>query len=127
LDTRNKIIRVEEAAALAGGEKRITVVTGSFDVLLAGHIRELDDARASDPDALLLVAVVAPEHPLVEARGRAEMVAALAMVDYVVSLEDHEMERFLAAFREERMVRLEAAHKQRLRELKEHVERRQSG
>jgi len=125
LDTRTKIIPLEHACALVRGERPVTVVTGSFDVLLAGHVRELDAARANAPDAILLVAVTTPEPPLLAARARAEMVAALGMVDYVVVLDHHEME-FLKAFPADRIVRLEVAHADRLRELKQHVERRQS-
>ena len=56
--------------------------------------------------------------------ARAEMVAALAMVDYVVSLEALQIESLLAAFPAERIVRVEAAHQQLTRELIEHVRRR---
>ena len=126
MDTRTKIITPEEACALARSPKIAALATGYFDVLLAAHIRELDRVRGSLPDALLLVALGAPEQPLLDARARAEMVAALAMVDYVVSLEDRQMESLLAAFPAERIVRLEAAHEQRMRELIQHVHRRQS-
>ena len=102
------------------------LATGHFDVLLAAHVRELDQVRESLPDAVLLVALGTPAQPLLDARARAEMVAALAMVDYVVSLEDRQMESLLAAFPAERIVRLEAAHEQRMRELIQHVHRRQS-
>jgi hypothetical protein len=54
------------------------------------------------------------------------MVAALAMVDYVVSVEASEAEGFLAAFSAAPIVRLEDAHRGRMRQLIEHVHRRQS-
>jgi len=128
VDTRNKIIAPEEACALARGPRNAALATGYFDVLLAAHVRELDQVRHSLPDAgaVLLVALRTPEQPLLDVRARAEMVAALAMVDYVVSLEDRQMESLLAAFPAERIVRLEAAHEQRMRELIQHVHRRQS-
>ncbi len=126
MDTRTKIVTPEEACALARGRQIAVLVTGYFDVLLAAHIRELDRARESLPDAVLLVALGSPEQPLLDTRARAEMAAALAMVDYVVSLEDRQMESLLAAFPGERIVRLEAAHEQRMRELIQHVHRRQS-
>jgi bifunctional ADP-heptose synthase (sugar kinase/adenylyltransferase) len=126
VDTRTKIVTPEEACALARGRQIAVLVTGYFDVLLAAHIRELDRARESLPDAVIFVALGTPEQPLLDVRARAEMVAALAMVDYVVSLEDRQMESLLAAFPGERIVRLEAAHEQRMRELIQHVHRRQS-
>jgi bifunctional ADP-heptose synthase (sugar kinase/adenylyltransferase) len=126
VDTRSKIITPEDACALARGGKPATLVTGYFDVLLAAHVRELSQARESLPDGILLVAVGTPEEPVLGARARAEMVAALAMVDYVVSLDSRQMESLLAAFPPERIVRLEATHEQRMRELIQHVHRRQS-
>lgn len=126
MDTRTKIITPEQACALARGPRNASLATGYFDVLLAAHVGELDRVRHSLPDALVLVALGTPEHPLLDVRARAELVAALAMVDYVVSLEDRQMESLLAAFPAERIVRLEAAHEQRMRELIQHVHRRQS-
>jgi bifunctional ADP-heptose synthase (sugar kinase/adenylyltransferase) len=126
VDTRSKIISVEAAIALAGGDRLTLLVTGPFDVLLAVHLRELAGARESLPDALLLVAIAEPPHPLLNTRARAEMVAALAMLDYVVSLEEPHIESLLATFPPDRIVRLEAAHQQHMRELIEHVRRRQS-
>jgi glycerol-3-phosphate cytidylyltransferase-like family protein len=111
---------------LVGGGNQLIIITGTFDVLLADHIRELDEARNRQPHAALLVAVVTPDQPLLDTRARAEMAAALAMVDYVVSLEGPETEHFLAAFPASCIVRLEEVHARRLRELKEHVKRRQS-
>ena len=126
MDTRTKIVTPEQACALARGPRNAALATGHFDVLLAAHIRELDRMRDSLPLEVLLVALGTPQQPLLDARARAEMVAALAMVDYVVSLEDRQMESLLAAFPAERIVRLEAAHEQRMRELIQHVHRRQS-
>jgi bifunctional ADP-heptose synthase (sugar kinase/adenylyltransferase) len=126
VDTRTKIITPEEACALARGPGKAALATGYFDVLLAAHVRELQRVRDSLPDAVLLVALGTPGQPLLDARARAEMVAALAMVDYVVSLEDRQMESLLAAFPTEHIVRLEAAHEHRMRELIQHVHQRQS-
>ena len=126
MDTRTKIIKLEEACALARGSQNAVLATGYFDVLLAAHAREFYRVREGLPDAVIFVALGTPEQPLLDVRARAEMVAALAMVDYVVSLEDRQMDSLLAAFRAERIVRLEAAHEQRMRELIQHVHRRQS-
>jgi len=126
VDTRTKIISPEQACALARGDRPAALVTGQFDVLLAAHVRELGRVRESLPGGVLLVALAAPARPLLDVRARAEMVAALAAVDYVVSLEDRQMEGLVAAFPPERVVRLEAAHEQRMRELIQHVHRRQS-
>jgi bifunctional ADP-heptose synthase (sugar kinase/adenylyltransferase) len=127
VDTRTKILTAEEAGALGRGSEQVVLATGYFDVLLAAHLRDLERVRESLPeDAVLLVALGTPEQPLLDGRARAEVVAALAVVDYVVSLEKQQMERLLPVFPEQRRVRLEAAHQERMRELIEHVHRRQS-
>lgn len=127
MDTRTKILTAEEAGALGRGSEQVVLATGYFDVLLAAHLRDLERVRESLPeDAVLLVALGTPEQPLLDGRARAEVVAALAVVDYVVSLEKQQMERLLPVFPEQRRVRLEAAHQERMRELIEHVHRRQS-
>jgi rfaE bifunctional protein nucleotidyltransferase chain/domain len=70
--------------------KRVVFTNGCFDLLHVGHVRYLDEARAAGD--LLVVAVnddasvrrlKGPERPLVTAAARAEVVAALAVVDYV--------------------------------------------
>ena len=126
MDTRTKIITSEQAESLARESSDATVITGHFDVLLLAHARELDYIRAHFPDALLFVALTAPEQPLLSDRARAELVAALAVVDYVVSLEERQMATLLAAFRADRIIRLEATHERQMRELIQHAHRRQS-
>lgn len=83
MDTRAKII---DAARLEEVQRngRLRIVSGYFDVLLAEHVRRLREIRAADPGATLVVALRIPPDPLLDARARAELVAALEMVDYVV-------------------------------------------
>jgi bifunctional ADP-heptose synthase (sugar kinase/adenylyltransferase) len=81
LDTRTKIIPLQEL------EERLRshaaqCVSGHFDPLLAEHVRRLEEAR--EPGRLLVVEITNPAQPLLAQRARAELVAALAMVDYVV-------------------------------------------
>jgi len=63
-------------------EKPACWVAGYFDPLLAEHARRLNEHVA--PGRLLIVEVMNPARPLLAQRARAELVAALAMVDYVV-------------------------------------------
>lgn len=58
------------------------LVTGCFDPLLAGHARRLGEIARSE--GALFVAVLDPVQPILPARARAELVAALGVVDYVV-------------------------------------------
>ena len=57
-------------------------VSGHFDPLLAEHVDRIEESR--EPGRPLVVEVTNPEHPLLAQRARAELVAALAMVDFVV-------------------------------------------
>jgi hypothetical protein len=53
-------------------------------VLLAGHALALRKVRDGTPDAALLIVLIPPSVPLLPDRARAELAAALDMVDYVV-------------------------------------------
>jgi len=91
----NKIIPRAQLPAL--GERlrlegrRIAFANGCFDLLHVGHVRFLEGA-AEHGDALVVgvnsdqsvAALKGPGRPLLPARARAELVAALESVDYVV-------------------------------------------
>ena len=77
MDTRSKILT--PAAALALRERPFAIVTGTFDVLRAAHACELEEARTGA--ARLLVVVLPRAGELLPQRARAEMVAALRIVD----------------------------------------------
>ena len=93
---RSKVLSREEAArtvrrAQRRGE-RVVFTSGCFDLLHVGHVRSLEQARALGDR--LLVAVNADAtvrrlkgtgRPVVPARQRAEVLAALACVDWVTT------------------------------------------
>ena len=89
-----KVVSRPEIAAIAAQARRdgrrIAFTNGCFDLLHVGHIRYL--AAARDAADLLIVGVnddasvrrlKGPARPLVPDAARAEVVAALAAVDYV--------------------------------------------
>lgn len=122
LETRTKIVDWESALDRAR-ERRTVVVTGYFDPLLAEHARRLKEIRTGFDRVIVLLSE--PPAPLVDARARAELVAALDMVDYVVlpqrrASSDVEFERIanVSVFREEE------ADEARFERLVEHVNRR---
>jgi len=89
--------------------------------LAAAELAALKGAAKSEgvrADAPLVVLVRSAENAILPARARAELVAALAVVDYVCDAEEESV-----AF--EPGVRLEDAHRQRLKELIAHVHARQ--
>jgi rfaE bifunctional protein nucleotidyltransferase chain/domain len=69
----------------------IAFANGAFDLLHVGHVRYLDAAR-QEADRLVVAVnddesvrkVKGPGRPIMEAADRAELVAALRAVDYVV-------------------------------------------
>lgn len=80
---------------MRGLGKRLVFTNGCFDILHIGHVRYLQSARALG-DALL-VAINSDRsvrelkgalRPIMNERERAEMLAALAAVDYVVVFDD---------------------------------------
>jgi len=116
---------VEQARALRFNGP--VVVTGYFDLLRAVHARELEETRRRTAAGTLVVAVM----PWVEAyqsqRARAEMAAALRVVDYVVLIDqDADLAALYDALHPIEVVRMEMADARRNRELIEHVRRRNS-
>src|SRR5204862_265070 len=92
---RDKILSRDEAAAvgkdLRAKGQRIVFTNGCFDLLHAGHARYLAQARAQGD--VLIVGLNSDEsvtqlkgagRPLVSADDRAQLLAALAVVDFVV-------------------------------------------
>jgi hypothetical protein len=120
MDTRSKILTPEAAP------RACTVVTGAFDLVLAADARELAEIRSRHPERPLLVVVLPLPEALLPQRARAELVAALRMVDYVVIAPDAATDALLASLEPSHLVRLEAAHAARKRQLMEHVHRRQT-
>src|SRR5262249_52138781 len=93
------------AAAIADERKAgrtIAVANGCFDLLHLGHIRYLQGA-AAEADLLVVAvnddqsvrALKGSNRPILPAADRAELVAALRGVDYVVIFGDRTLDRLL--------------------------------
>ena len=119
MDTRSKILSAADAPRAA------TVVTGTFDVIRAEDARELAGIRARHGGRPLVVVVLPLPGELMPQRARAELVAGLRMVDYVLITDDGPPDALLAALEPAEVVRLETVHADRKRQLMEHVHRRQ--
>jgi rfaE bifunctional protein nucleotidyltransferase chain/domain len=94
-----KIVSQEELIQITAREKRggrqVVFTNGCFDLLHPGHVRCLAEARALGD--VLVVAINSdrsvrgnkgPERPLVAEQDRAEVMAALACVDYVTIFDE---------------------------------------
>ena len=94
---------LEERARMKREGKRLVFTNGCFDLLHAGHVRYLQEARALG-DALAVglnsdrsVRILKGEgRPILNEEERAEVIAALEAVDYVVIF-DEETPRALIA------------------------------
>ena len=100
----------------------VAMATGFFDVLRAEHIREL---RAIRDGGALLVVVLPLAGEILGQRSRAELVAGLRMVDYVVAADHGDVDALIDALKPVRLARLEVADARRARQLTDHVHRRQ--
>ena len=86
---------LEQAAALKRAGRRLVFTNGCFDLLHPGHIALLERARALG-DALVvglnsdrsLRELKGPARPLIPEQERAEVLAALAAVDFVTLFEE---------------------------------------
>lgn len=110
MNTRSKILtRSELAHGLAEHRKngkRIVMANGCFDILHAGHVRYLEAARREGD--LLVVAINSDSstrklkgegRPILNEMDRAELVAALGAVDYVLVFEESDVRSLLRELR----------------------------
>lgn len=81
MDTRTKIVDLDTARNQAS-QPRTAVVIGYFNPVLAEHARRMRELRAGYDR--LIVIVADPAEPLMDAMERAQLVAALEAVDWVV-------------------------------------------
>ena len=97
--------RRERGEAARDG-RRVVLTNGYFDLLHVGHVRYLQRARAEGD--LLIVGLNAdatarrskdPRRPIVPQEERAEVLAALACVDYVVIFDEDTAEGLVQALR----------------------------
>ena len=123
MDTRTKIITLDKAVEIATAQ-RTRAVTGYFDPLLAAHAGRLYEIRSAEPPMPLLVVILDPPSPVLGARARAELVSALAVVDYVIILDSAGGEEALSRIPAVEVLREEDADRVRTQALAEHVHRR---
>ena len=89
------------------------MVSGHFDPLVADHAEQL--AALKQEGKALLILIATPPDPILPALARAQLVAGLAVVDYVCASPDG-----LAP-----QVALEVQHREQLANLIRHVHTRQ--
>lgn len=85
----------EELNRLKAAGKRIVFTNGCFDILHPGHTRYLSSARELGDHLIVAVnsdrsvkAVKGPKRPILPAKARAELLAALSCVDMVIIFDE---------------------------------------
>jgi len=110
MNTRAKILSrdtvVERIAEHRRRGQRIVLANGCFDLLHVGHVRYLEGARREGDVLVVGINSDASERllkgdgrPILPAQARAALVAALAVVDYVVIFDEPNVEALLTALR----------------------------
>lgn len=105
---RTKLLSRDNAAkAIRAAQRRgqrVVFTNGCFDLLHVGHVRSLEQARALGDRLVVAVNTDAsvrrlkgPGRPLVPSRQRAEMVAALACVDWVIQFREETPRKAIVA------------------------------
>ena len=86
---------VAERGRLRAGGKRLVFTNGVFDLLHVGHVRYLAEARGLGEALLVAInsdrtvrELKGPNRPVFNQAERAEILAALRVVDYVVVFDD---------------------------------------
>ncbi len=110
MNIREKILSLDELRRRLEEHRRrsrrIVLANGCFDLLHVGHIRYLEGARQEGD--VLAVGVNSDQserrlkgggRPILPAQARAELVAALAAVSYVVIFDEPNVEPLLVALR----------------------------
>ncbi|MBS1877386.1 MAG: hypothetical protein JSU00_29510 [Acidobacteria bacterium] len=123
MDTRSKIVSLETALG-AAADRDTAVVVGYFDPLQLDHARRIAEIRASHE--CVIVALEDPPSPVLDARSRAQLSAAMDLIDYVVLPQECASSAGFERISHHTVYREEAADEARFQRLIDRTHRRQS-
>jgi rfaE bifunctional protein nucleotidyltransferase chain/domain len=111
LKSRAAIARISRQAQAKG--RRVVFTNGCFDLLHAGHVRLLEKAKqlgdvlivGINSDASVRAQEKGPGRPVTTSRDRAEVVAGLRSVDYVVEFDEPTPARLVAGIRPDVLIK----------------------
>jgi rfaE bifunctional protein nucleotidyltransferase chain/domain len=104
----SKIVKLEEflkkAENIRQDRKRIVFTNGCFDILHIGHVRYLQSAKA-EGDILVIglnsdrsVRIIkGAKRPLISEQQRAEVLASVGFVDYIILFDEPDPHKLIAA------------------------------
>ncbi len=129
MDSRGKIVAPAQALEILGRARSAgqtaRLVIGHFDPLLPAHGRRLAEIAA--PGGLLVVLVTDPPDPILPTRARAELVAALRVIDWVLLGDSTGVEELIGQLETDQVFCEEAADLRRAEDFRSHVRARQGG
>ena len=125
MDTRTKILTPAALASL-DPPRPLLLVLGRFDILRVEAVADLAAARQRTAFGSLAVALRPFEGELVPLAARAEMAAALRVVDYVLLAENEDVETLASSLQPLEIIDMEEADADRTRQLIEHVHSRRT-
>ena len=125
VDTRSKILTPAAARALEAPHP-LVVVEAAFDILRAEEIHELDEIRRRTGARCLLARVRNAPFTLLPLKSRAELAAALRVIDYVLPGESTDWSGIVSSLAPDEIISLVDAETRRARGLIEHVRQRQN-
>ena len=99
------------------------MIVGHFDPMTAAHTRRLAEVRLHTGS--IAVIVTDPPDPILPQRARAELVAALRTVDYVVAAVHNTSAEIVARLHPHKVIEEEIADIRRAQDLVAHLHRRQ--
>jgi rfaE bifunctional protein nucleotidyltransferase chain/domain len=110
MNTREKILPLDKLAVCLAeerrGGRRVVLANGCFDLLHTGHVSFLEGARREGDVLVVAINSDASERklkgegrPVMPAEARAQLVAAIGVVDYVVVFEETNVECLLDRLR----------------------------
>lgn len=110
LKTLEQLVAIRHDLGRQG--QRVVFTNGCFDLLHRGHVRYLDQAKTLG-DVLIVAlnsdssvrTLKGPDRPVMSHEERAELLAALATVDYVLIFEELDPERVIRALEPDVLVK----------------------
>lgn len=113
MDTRKKILSLEQTADLIpalASNGGIAAAKGWFDILRAAHCDAMAEAKKGAAHLIVAVYADAGSRPtILDESARAQLVAALRMVDYVVICDEAKTGSLIASWRPAAVVDAEQA------------------
>ncbi len=108
LQVKNKIKSLQQLKKIVKliklQDKTVVLANGCFDLLHVGHIRYLEASKHMGDILVVAInsdrsirAIKDPQRPIIREKARAEIVASLAAVDYVILFGEAQVDRVLLA------------------------------